>query len=150
MAPCADKIASWLQVLGEHDNNVKAMLNEFGVALKPSSFKKDVQPLLKEACTAIFGTAAGAVDMMVKNFPSSKAGSAIKVSRTPAQPCTLLPQQSTRACAAQVTVHKLVPFPVSSKAFCDMLLSRYCAYRLHSSAAWGHTRLSIATADSLF
>ena len=53
MAPCADKIASRLQVLGEHDNNVKGMLNEFGVALKPSSFKKDVRPLLKEACTAI-------------------------------------------------------------------------------------------------
>ncbi len=68
-----------MQVLGEHDNNVKAMLNTFGVALKPSSFKKDVRPLLKEACTAIFGTAAGVVDMMVKNVPSSKAGSAIKV-----------------------------------------------------------------------
>ena len=66
-------------MLGEHDNNVKAMLNTFGVALKPSSFKKDVRPLLKEACTAIFGTAAGVVDMMVKNVPSSKAGSAIKV-----------------------------------------------------------------------
>ena len=70
-------------MLGEHDNNVKAMLNTFGVALKPSSFKKDVRPLLKEACTAIFGTAAGAVDMMVKNVPSSKAGSAIKVGTTP-------------------------------------------------------------------
>lgn len=68
-----------MQVLGEHDNNVKAMLNTFGVALKPSSFKKDVRPLLKEACTAIFGTAAGVVDMMVKNVPSSKAGSALKV-----------------------------------------------------------------------
>ena len=100
---CADRIASWLQVLGEHDNNVKAMLNEFGVALKPSSFKKDVRPLLKEACTAIFGTAAGAVDMMVKNFPSSKAGSAIKVSRTPAQPCTPLPQQSHKSLCC--TVH---------------------------------------------
>ena len=70
-------------MLGEHDNNVKGMLNTFGVALKPSSFKKDVRPLLKEACTAIFGTAAGVVDMMVKNVPSSKAGSAIKVGPVP-------------------------------------------------------------------
>ena len=77
-----------MQVLGEHDNNVKGMLNTFGVALKPSSFKKDVRPLLKEACTAIFGTAAGVVDMMVKNVPSSKAGSAIKV------------------CAVVCTIHK--------------------------------------------
>ncbi|CAL5227943.1 g10990 [Coccomyxa viridis] len=78
----------YAQVLGEHDNNVKAMLNTFGVALKPSSFKKDVRPLLKEACTAIFGTAAGVVDMMVKNVPSSKAGSAIKVERTYTGPQT--------------------------------------------------------------
>ena len=120
MAPCADRVASWLQVLGEHDNNVKAMLNEFGVALKPSSFKKDVRPLLKEACTAIFGTAAGAVDMMVKNFPSSKAGSAIKVRRTPAQPCTPRSQQCTRACAARYTVLDSVSFAASLKTLCDM------------------------------
>ena len=77
-------------MLGEHDNNVKAMLNTFGVALKPSSFKKDVRPLLKEACTAIFGTAAGVVDMMVKNVPSSKAGSAIKVRALELQSPTLI------------------------------------------------------------
>ena len=85
-----------MQVLGEHDNNVKAMLNTFGVALKPSSFKKDVRPLLKEACTAIFGTAAGVVDMMVKNVPSSKAGSAIKV-------CAAICQQRKRAVLASGT-----------------------------------------------
>ena len=118
---CADKVSSWLQVLGEHDNNVKAMLNEFGVALKPSSFKKDVRPLLKEACTAIFGTAAGAVDMMVKNFPSSKAGSAIKVSRTSAQPCTPLPQQCKSSRAAQYSIHKNMFFSASSSALCDVL-----------------------------
>jgi len=55
------------------------MLDQFGVYLKPSSFKKDVKPLLKEACTAIFGSATGLTDMMVKHFPSSKAGSASKV-----------------------------------------------------------------------
>ena len=62
---------------------MKSMLSTFGVALKPSSFKRDVRPLLKEACTAIFGTAAGVVDMMVRNIPSSKAGSAIKVGAGP-------------------------------------------------------------------
>jgi U5 small nuclear ribonucleoprotein component len=65
-------------VLGEHDAGVKEMLGTFGVQLKPSAFRKDVKPLLKEACTRIFGTATGLVDMMVKHFPSSKAGSATK------------------------------------------------------------------------
>ena len=40
---------------------------------------QDVKPLLKEACEAVFGDAAGLVDMMVRHFPSSKAGSAMKV-----------------------------------------------------------------------
>ncbi len=66
------------QVLGEHDAGVKEMLGTFGVQLKPSAFRKDVKPLLKEACTRIFGTATGLVDMMVQQFPSSKAGSATK------------------------------------------------------------------------
>ena len=66
------------QVLGEHDSTVKEMLGTFGVQLKPSAFRKDVKPLLKEACTRIFGTATGLVDMMVQQFPSSKAGSATK------------------------------------------------------------------------
>lgn len=78
---------SWAaQVLGEHDAGVKGMLGEFGVALKPSAFKMDVKPLLKEACTRIFGTASGLVDMMVKHVPSSKAGSATKVSTFPPFP----------------------------------------------------------------
>jgi hypothetical protein len=73
------------QVLGEHDASVKGMLDTFGVYLKPSAFRKDVKPLLKEACSRIFGTATGLVDMMVQHFPSSKAGSAVKA-RLPAIP----------------------------------------------------------------
>lgn len=73
-----------MQVLGEHDSSVKNMLDTFGVYLQPSAFRKDVKPLLKEACSRIFGSASGLVDMMVQHFPSSKAGSAIKAS--PAAP----------------------------------------------------------------
>ena len=35
------------------------MLESFGVHLKPSELRKDVKPLLKTACAAIFGTATG-------------------------------------------------------------------------------------------
>lgn len=68
-----------LQILGEHESSVKKMLDEFGVYLKPSTFGKDVKPFLKDACSQIFGSATGLVDMMVAHVPSSKAGNATKV-----------------------------------------------------------------------
>lgn len=67
-------------MLGEHDSSVKDMLDTFGVYLQPSAFRKDIKPLLKEACSRIFGSATGLTDMMVQHFPSSKAGSAMKAS----------------------------------------------------------------------
>jgi hypothetical protein len=39
----------------------------------------DTQPLLKEACSAVFGSAAGLVDMLVQHVPSSKRATAKKV-----------------------------------------------------------------------
>ncbi len=69
-----------MQILGEHESSVKKMLDEFGVYLKPSTFGKDVKPFLKDACSQIFGSATGLVDMMIAHVPSSKAGAANKVS----------------------------------------------------------------------
>ena len=54
------------------------MLDRFGVHLKPSELRKDVKPLLKTACSAIFGSAAGLVDMLVQHVPSSRAGAVTK------------------------------------------------------------------------
>jgi U5 small nuclear ribonucleoprotein component len=68
-----------MQILGEHESSVKKMLDEFGVYLKPSTFGKDVKPFLKDACSQIFGSATGLVDMMIAHVPSSKAGAANKV-----------------------------------------------------------------------
>lgn len=48
---------------------------EYGIS---GASVQDMKPLLKEACEAVFGNAAGLVDMMVRHFPSSKAGSAMK------------------------------------------------------------------------
>lgn len=47
------------QIVGEPQKSIERTLGEFGVALKPSSYHKDVKPLLKEACSKIFGTATG-------------------------------------------------------------------------------------------
>ena len=77
-----------MQILGEHESSVKKMLDEFGVYLKPSTFGKDVKPFLKDACSSIFGSATGLVDMMVAHIPSSKAGNAIKVNTSVVWVCS--------------------------------------------------------------
>lgn len=75
------------QIVGEPDNAVKHVLDEFGVYMKSSSFSADVKVLLKEACTQVFGTATGLVDMLVAHIPSSKAGSTTKVQRSHPRTC---------------------------------------------------------------
>lgn len=41
------------QILGEDDRSVRAVADEFGVYLKPSSYGMDVKPLVKEACRCV-------------------------------------------------------------------------------------------------
>ncbi|KAK9906659.1 hypothetical protein WJX75_005709 [Coccomyxa subellipsoidea] len=113
----------YAQVLGEHDAGVKEMLGTFGVQLKPSAFRKDVKPLLKEACTRIFGTATGLVDMMVKHFPSSKAGSATKVERTYTGPQTGDIVDHMKACNPRgpLVIHIAKLFPKTDVSAFDAL-----------------------------
>lgn len=72
-------LCSHAQILGEPEASVGAMLDLFGVHLKPSELRKDVKPLLKTACSAIFGSATGLVDMLTQHVPSSRAGAVTKV-----------------------------------------------------------------------
>lgn len=58
---------------------MKGMLEEFGVYLKPAAFKQDVKPLLKDSCSAVFGSATGLTDMLVQHMPLSRVGTAAKV-----------------------------------------------------------------------
>ena len=106
-----------MQILGEHESSVKKMLDEFGVYLKPSTFGKDVKPFLKDACSQIFGSATGLVDMMVAHVPSSKAGNATKVHPSPFAPplstCCQSPQVGSllRYCVhVSALRHRLVLF----------------------------------------
>lgn len=77
------------QVLGEHPRNVERTLAEFGVRLRSGAYSQDVKPLLKEACSAVFGSAAGLVDMLVQHVPSSKKATAAKVKATFTGGCLL-------------------------------------------------------------
>ena len=97
-----------MQVLGENDTSVKGMLNNLGIYLKPSSFSKDVRPLLKEACSNIFGPACGLVDMLTTHIPSAKKASADKVGRCLCRVSVynllMLERLGRRACNGRVLV----------------------------------------------
>eukprot|EP00898_Chlorokybus_atmophyticus_P001260 jgi/Chlat1/2134/Chrsp17S02725 len=67
------------QVIGEHQKNVEMTLEEFGVYLKSSEYHLDVKPLLKAACTRVFGSATGFTDMLVKHIPSAIDAAPAKV-----------------------------------------------------------------------
>jgi U5 small nuclear ribonucleoprotein component len=81
-------------VLGESTAAVAEALAEFGVALKPAALKADVKPLLKNACTQIFGAATGIVDMLARHVPPAAAAGGAKASR-----CYTGPQDSPEVAA---------------------------------------------------
>ena len=81
-------------MLGEADVSVKGMLEEFGVYLKPAAFKQDVKPLLKDSCSAVFGSATGLTDMLVQHMPLSRVGTAAKVRVR----CSVQGMQGTSCC----------------------------------------------------
>ena len=57
------------------------MLSEIGGYLRPSPYSMDTKPLLKAACSSVFGSATGLVDMLVEGVPSSRKATARKVHR---------------------------------------------------------------------
>lgn len=101
------------QIIAEDEECVAETLATFDVQLKASSYEQDVKPLLKEAMKAVFGTATGLVDMLVRTVPSARAGSLNKVER-----CYTGPQDGElaahmRACNAKgplvIYICKLFP-----------------------------------------
>ena len=67
------------QAVGEHPASFKRALAEFGVTLRPKDFKMNTKPLIKLACTKIFGEATGLVDMLAAHVPTAREGAATKV-----------------------------------------------------------------------
>ncbi|KAF5198581.1 U5 small nuclear ribonucleoprotein component [Thalictrum thalictroides] len=67
------------QVIGEHKKSVEATLSELGVTLSNSAYRLNVRPLLRLACSSVFGSATGFTDMLVHHIPSAKEGATRKV-----------------------------------------------------------------------
>ncbi|CAD5332649.1 unnamed protein product [Arabidopsis thaliana] len=67
------------QVIGEHKKSVETTLAELGVTLSNSAYKLNVRPLLRLACSSVFGSASGFTDMLVKHIPSPREAAAKKV-----------------------------------------------------------------------
>mmetsp|Transcript_3279 Transcript_3279/g.11891 ORF Transcript_3279/g.11891 Transcript_3279/m.11891 type:complete len:991 (-) Transcript_3279:75-3047(-) len=105
----------YTQILGEHTKSVEKTLAEFGVVLKSSELKMNVEPLLKLAMSQIMGPPVGFVDMLVKHVPSTSEGAAAKVKTCYTGPLDEPIAEAMMACdpKASLMVHitKLYPKP---------------------------------------
>ena len=113
--------------VGESADAVAATLAEFGVSLKPKELKQDVKPLLKAACTAIFGAATGIVDMLAAHAPPAAAAGGAKAARCYTGPQDGAAVAAMRRCDASAPLRafcaKLVPSPDASRfdALCRVM-----------------------------
>ncbi|XP_061964446.1 110 kDa U5 small nuclear ribonucleoprotein component CLO-like [Populus nigra] len=101
------------QVIGEHKKSVESTLAEFGVTLPNSAYKLNVRPLLRLACSQVFGSALGFTDMLVKHIPSARDAAARKVDHTYTGPKDSMIYHAMVDCdpsgPLMVTVTKLYP-----------------------------------------
>lgn len=67
------------QVIGEHKKSVETTLAELGVTLSNAAYRLNVRPLLRLACSSVFGSASGFTDMLVQHIPSPRDAAVKKV-----------------------------------------------------------------------
>ncbi|RDX91753.1 110 kDa U5 small nuclear ribonucleoprotein component CLO, partial [Mucuna pruriens] len=67
------------QVIGEHKKSVETTLAELGVTLSNAAYRLNVRPLLRLACSSVFGPASGFTDMLVQHIPSPRDAAIKKV-----------------------------------------------------------------------
>ncbi|XP_044464193.1 110 kDa U5 small nuclear ribonucleoprotein component CLO [Mangifera indica] len=101
------------QVIGEHKKSVEATLAELGVTLSNAAYKLNVRPLLRLACSSVFGAASGFTDMLVKHIPSAQDAAARKVDHIYTGPKNSMIHKAMVDCDASgplmVNVTKLYP-----------------------------------------
>lgn len=61
--------------ISESPEDLKRLLADLGIHLKPSQYKSNAKDLLKLVCAQFFGPANGFVDMVVQHIPSPVEGS---------------------------------------------------------------------------
>uniref|UniRef100_A0A803MZW0 SNU114 homolog n=2 Tax=Chenopodium quinoa TaxID=63459 RepID=A0A803MZW0_CHEQI len=103
------------QVIGEHRKSVEATLAELGVTLPNAAYKLNVRPLLRLACSSVFGTATGFTDMLVQHVPCGKEASSRKVDHIYTGPKETMVYNSMENCdpsgPLMVNITKLYPKP---------------------------------------
>ncbi|CAK9152023.1 unnamed protein product [Ilex paraguariensis] len=101
------------QVIGEHKKSVEVTLAELGVTLSNVAYKLNVRPLLRLACSSVFGSATGFTDMLVRHIPSAKDAAARKVEHIYTGPKDSTIYQAMEDCDASgplmVNVTKMYP-----------------------------------------
>ncbi|KAJ8442532.1 hypothetical protein Cgig2_026474 [Carnegiea gigantea] len=101
------------QVIGEHRKSVEATLAELGVTLPNSAYRLNVRPLLRLACSSVFGTATGFTDMLVQHIPCGKEAASRKVDHIYTGPKDTVLYKSMENCDASgplmVNITKLYP-----------------------------------------
>ncbi|KAL2892653.1 hypothetical protein RDABS01_008562 [Bienertia sinuspersici] len=101
------------QVIGEHRKSVEATLAELGVTLSNAAYRLNVRPLLRLACSSVFGTATGFTDMLVHHVPCGKEASSKKVDHIYTGPKDSEIYQSMENCDSSgplmVNITKLYP-----------------------------------------
>ncbi|KAL0390086.1 UNVERIFIED_CONTAM: U5 small nuclear ribonucleoprotein component CLO, partial [Sesamum calycinum] len=101
------------QVIGEHKKSVEATLAELGVTLSNAAYRLNVRPLLRLACSSVFGSATGFTDMLVQHIPSAKDAAPRKVEHIYTGPKDSTIYQAMEDCDASgplmVNVTKLYP-----------------------------------------
>lgn len=75
------------QVIEEHNKkSVETTLAELGVSLSNAAYRLNVRPLLRLACSSVFGPASGFTDMLVQHIPSPRDAAIKKVDHIYAGP----------------------------------------------------------------
>ncbi|XP_074272763.1 110 kDa U5 small nuclear ribonucleoprotein component CLO-like [Silene latifolia] len=101
------------QVIGEHRKSVEATLAELGVTLPNAAYKLNVRPLLRLACSSVFGTATGFTDMLVHHVPCGKEAASKKVDHIYTGPKDSVIYKSMQNCDSSgplmVNITKLYP-----------------------------------------
>ncbi|KAL3618580.1 hypothetical protein CASFOL_037662 [Castilleja foliolosa] len=101
------------QVIGEHKKSVEATLAELGVTLSNASYRLNVRPLLRLACSSVFGSATGFTDMLVQHIPSAKDAAPRKAQHIYTGPTDSTIYQAMEDCDASgplmVNITKLYP-----------------------------------------
>ncbi|XP_018833828.1 110 kDa U5 small nuclear ribonucleoprotein component CLO [Juglans regia] len=101
------------QVIGEHKKSVESTLAELGVTLPNAAYKLNVRPLLRLACSSVFGHSLGFTDMLVQHIPSPKAAATRKVDHIYTGPKDSMIYKAMKNCdpdgPLMVNVTKLYP-----------------------------------------